>query len=156
MPNGHCIEQFTKEKTLSNLKNINVIVENHGGLSSDAAKVTARIEEINLPNYAILPDFGNFFIKREDKKRWGGKCIEKYDLYNGVKELMPYAKDVSAKSYNFDSLGNETTIDYYKMIQIIKKSGYNGYIGVEYEGSNLSEEKGILATKKLLMNAIKR
>ena len=132
-------------------KNINVIVENHGGLSSDAGKVVEVIKAINLPNCGTLPDFGNFCVKRDSGERWGGECIEQYDIYKGTEELMPYAKGVSAKAYDFDSLGHETTIDYAKMMNIIKDSGFKGFIGVEYEGNNLGEEEGILATKALLL-----
>lgn len=131
-------------------KNINVIVENHGGLSSDAAKVVEVMKAINLPNCGTLPDFGNFCVKRDSGERWGGECTEQYDIYKGTEELMAYAKGVSAKTFDFDSLGNETKIDYVKMMDIIKKSGFKGFIGVEYEGDNLSEEEGIIATKKLV------
>ena len=81
---------------------------------------------------------------------WDAKCIEEYDRYRGVRELMKHAKAVSAKSYDFDAGGNETTIDFSKMIDIVKESSYAGYLGIEYEGTRLSEDEGILATKKLL------
>jgi len=119
---------------------IGVIVENHGGLSSNGAWLAQVMKTVNLPNCGTLPDFGNFNIGNG----------EVYDRYLGTKELMPFAKGVSAKSYDFDSEGNETTIDYEQMLRIVKKSGYRGYIGIEYEGNNLSEEDGIRATKKLL------
>ena len=127
---------------------INVIVENHGGLSSDAGKLTQVIKAINLKNCGTLPDFGNFCLKRE-----GDKCIDEYDRYKGVEELMPYAKGVSAKTYDFDINGNETTIDYMKILKIVKDAGYKGRIGIEYEGDRLSEEEGIKATKILLLKA---
>ena len=131
--------------------NINVIVENHGGLSSDAAKLTEVIKAINMTNCGTLPDFGNFCIKREGGERWGVPCIEEYDKYKGVTELMPFAKGVSAKSYDFDVNGNETTINYARMLKIVKNAGYTGYIGVEYEGSRLDEETGIRTTRDLLI-----
>lgn len=130
---------------------INVIVENHGGLSSDASKLTEVIRAINLKNCGTLPDFGNFCVRREGGERWGTPCIEAYDKYLGVTELMPFAKGVSAKSFDFDAKGNETTIDYRKMLRIVKDSGYEGFIGVEYEGSRLGEEDGIKATRDLLL-----
>lgn len=130
--------------------NINVIVENHGGMSSDAGKLTQIMREINLKNCGTLPDFGNFCTKTDNDKQWG-KCIEKYDCYQGVEELMPFAKGVSAKTYDFDSKGNETSIDYLKMLKIVKDSGFNGYIGIEYEGERLSEEQGIKATRELIL-----
>lgn len=130
---------------------INVIVENHGGLSSDAGKLVEVIQSVNLKNCGTLPDFGNFCIKREGGERWSTPCIEQYDRYTGVSQMLPLAKGVSAKSYDFNIDGNETTIDYLKMLRLVKESGYKGFIGVEYEGSRLNEIDGILATKALLL-----
>ncbi|MFA6350918.1 MAG: sugar phosphate isomerase/epimerase family protein, partial [Bacteroidales bacterium] len=121
-------------------RDINVIVENHGGFSSDGAWLSSVIKNVGLSNVGTLPDFGNFRISGE----------EEYDRYQGVKELMPFAKGVSAKSYDFDSEGNETTIDFERMIKIVRQSGYRGYIGIEYEGSNFTEDEGIMLTKRLL------
>ncbi len=131
--------------------NVNVIVENHGGLSSDAGKLTDVIKAINMKNCGTLPDFGNFCVKREGGERWGAACIEEYDKYKGVRELMPFAHGVSAKTFDFDANGNETTIDYKKMLKIVKEAGYTGHIGIEYEGNRLGEEEGIKATKELLL-----
>ena len=98
------------------------------------------MKKVGLPNCGTLPDFGNFRVSK----------TEEYDRYEGTKELMPFAKGVSAKSYDFDEAGNETTIDYPRIIKIVLDAGYRGHIGVEYEGSRLSEHEGIRATKKLL------
>jgi len=133
--------------------NINVIVENHGGLSSDAGKLIEVIKTINLKNCGTLPDFGNFCIRREAREGWGSACTEEYDKYKGVQEMMPFAHGVSAKTFDFDDKGNETTIDYYKMLKIVKEAGYTGRIGIEYEGSRLNEEDGIKATRALLLKA---
>lgn len=119
---------------------LNVIVENHGGLSSNGAWLAGVMQAVDLSNCGTLPDFGNFHVSNE----------EEYDRYQGVKELMPYAKAVSAKSHDFDAEGNETHTDYRKMMEIVVEAGYHGYVGIEYEGSKLSEPEGILATKKLL------
>lgn len=119
---------------------LNVIVENHGGLSSNGEWLSGTIKMVGHQRCGTLPDFGNFRLKDDE---W-------YDRYKGVEELMPYAKAVSAKSHDFDESGNETKTDYMKMIKIVLEAGYKGYIGVEYEGSQLSEADGILATKKLL------
>ncbi len=119
---------------------ISIIVENHGGLSSNGGWLADVIRTVNLPNVGTLPDFGNFRISSR----------EEYDRYKGMAELMPFAKGVSAKSYDFDAAGNETSIDFDRMMQIVKKSGYRGYIGIEYEGSDYTEEEGIMLTKKLL------
>ena len=127
---------------------INVIVENHGGLSSDASLLAQVMKKTNLDNCGTLPDFGNFCISND----WGAdlRCKVEYDKYKGVAELMPYAKSVSAKSYNFDENGNETKIDYVKMMKILKDHDYKGFIGVEYEGNVLNDNDGILATKNLI------
>jgi len=121
-------------------ENIGVIVENHGGYSSNGKWMSDVIRKVDDPNCGTLPDFGNFFITRE----------EEYDRYLGMKELMPYAKGVSAKANAFDDEGNETKSDFYKILKIVKEAGYTGYIGIEYEGRELSEVEGVLATKRLL------
>lgn len=145
------IKSLTDLAAYAKTKGIDVIVENHGYLSSNTPVLVEVIKGVNMPNCGVLPDFGNFCLKREGGEQWDAKCIEEYDRYSGVQQMMPYAKAVSAKSYDFDQDGNETTIDYYKMMQIVKDGGYKGYVGVEYEGTRLSEEDGINATKKLLL-----
>ncbi len=123
----------------SDLK-INAIVENHGGLSSNGAWLSALMKKIDHPRVGTLPDFGNFMIQDNE---W-------YDRYKGVEELMPFAKAVSAKSHEFDLNGNEVRTDYNKMMEIVLKAGYNGYVGIEYEGDKHSEYDGIHLTLKLL------
>ena len=122
---------------------INVIVENHGGLSSNGEWLSGVMKMVDHPSCGTLPDFGNFNIRDG----------EEYDRYKGMEELMPWAKGVSAKSHEFDEEGNEINTDYYKMLRIVKDAGYTGYIGIEYEGEVLSEPDGILATKALLEKA---
>ena len=121
-------------------KQIGVIVENHGGLSSDGCWLSGVMKTVGNPNCGTLPDFGNFRVS-------DGHV---YDRYKGVAELMPFAKAVSAKSHDFDDDGNEIHTDYLRMMKIVIDAGYHGYVGIEYEGSKLSEPDGILATKKLL------
>jgi len=136
-------------------KNINVLCENHGWLSSDAPKLMEVIHAVNMSNCGTLPDFGNWCIKRKDGAQWG-ECEEEYaDKYEGIKLMLPAAKAVSAKSYDFDENGNETTLDYPRIIQLVKDSGYVNYIGVEYEGTRLNEKEGIEATKALLLKSAK-
>ena len=130
--------------------NINIIVENHGGNSSIGKELAEVIKNVNLDNCGTLPDFGNFCIKRKNGSLYDGPCDIEYDKYEGMKDLMPYAKAVSAKSYDFDQFGNETTIDFKKMMDIVKEFNYNGYLGIEYEGNNHSESDGIELTKKLI------
>ncbi len=136
-------------------KSINVLCENHGWLSSDADKLMMALEAVNMENCGTLPDFGNWCVKRKDGEKWG-ECEEEYpDKYKGIELLMPMAKAVSAKSYAFDDQGNETTLDYVRILQMVKDAGYTGYIGVEYEGAR-PEVAGILATKTLLLNSAKK
>jgi len=119
---------------------INVIVENHGGLSSNGAWLAAVIKKVNHPRCGTLPDFGNFNLGNG----------QEYDRYKGVQEMMPFAKGVSAKSGEFDGQGNETRIDYRRMLKIVLDAGYHGHIGIEYSDNTLSEPDGIRATKRLL------
>ena len=132
-------------------KNINVLIENHGWLSSDAPQVMKAISEVNMENIGTLPDFGNWCVKRAEGAKWG-ECLEEYpDYYQGIELMMAEAKAVSAKSYNFDADGNETKLDYARMMQIVKDAGYTGHIGIEYEGNELGEKEGINATRDLML-----
>ena len=119
---------------------IDVIVENHGGLSSNGAWLARTIETVGLGNCGTLPDFGNFRIGNG----------QEYDRYKGVAELMPFAKAVSAKSHEFDDKGREIHTDYIRMMRIVLDAGYRGWVGIEYEGGGQSEYRGVRATKKLL------
>ena len=119
---------------------INVVVENHGGLSSNGAWLASVMQGVDHPRCGTLPDFGNFQLSEGE---W-------YDRYQGVAELMPYAKAVSAKSHVFDESGDEREIDFLRMMRIVLAAGYEGFVGIEYEGTELSEPEGIRATKALL------
>lgn len=119
---------------------LNVIVENHGHLSSNGAWLAGVMRKVGLKNCGTLPDFGNFRISEK----------EEYDRYRGVQEMIPYARAVSAKSHDFDELGNESHTDYRRMMRIVLDAGYRGWVGIEYEGDKLSESEGVLHTKWLL------
>ena len=121
-------------------REINVLVENHGGLSSNGAWLSAVMEAVGHPRCGTLPDFGNFNIGNG----------ETYDRYQGIEELMRYAKAVSAKSHVFDEEGNESEMDFFRIMRIVLNAGYRGYVGIEWEGSEISEPEGIRATKALL------
>ncbi len=119
---------------------LNVIVENHGGLSSNGAWLAGVMKLVDHPRCGTLPDFGNFHM---GQGKW-------YDRYQGVQEMMPFAKAVSAKSHEFDEAGNETGTDFLRMMKIVLAAGYQGYVGIEYEGKNPDEDRGIRLTKALL------
>ena len=127
-------------------KDISVIVENHGGLSSNGEWLAEVMEAVDHEHCGTLPDFGNFTIEEG----------ETYDRYKGVRQLMPYAKGVSAKTHAFDENGNEVHTDYEKMMSIVLDAEYNGYVGIEYEGDDLGEYEGIQATKELLVKTRKQ
>jgi len=143
-------ESLTQLCLISRKDKINIIVENHGGLSSNASYLTNVMKNVNLDNCGTLPDFGNFCIEKIDPENYFSQCINEYDKYQGMTQLMPYAKAVSAKSYDFDSNGEESTIDFKRIIDITKEFNYDGYYGVEFEGLNLGENDGVIKTKKLL------
>lgn len=132
---GSLVEYGEKNK-------IDIICENHGGPSSNPDALLALIKAVGKERFGTLPDFGNFPKDRHGKYQ--------VDIYDAIARMMPYAKGVSAKSYNFGPDGRETTLDYARILKIVTDSGYHGFIGIEYEGSRLSEPEGIKATQKLL------
>jgi len=137
------MESLRKLSEYAQKAGINVIVENHGGYSSNGVWLTGVIKSVGMSNCGTLPDFNNFMLA---DNTW-------YDRYKGTSEMMPFAKAVSAKTLDFDQDGNCVETDYVRMLKIVKDAGYRGYIGIEYEGDVLSEEEGIRATKKLLERA---
>jgi len=145
------IDSLTKLSDFAKGSNINVLVENHGGFSSDGAWMTEVFSQVKNKNCGTLPDFGNFCIKH-------GKdgCAESYDRFQGMKELLPFAKAVSAKSHDFDASGNEIHTDFYKTMKLVKEVGYTGFVGIEYEGGKVSEDKGIELTRDLLLKVGKQ
>ena len=128
---------------------VSVLVENHGGFSSDGSWLSNVMQNVSRENVGTLPDFGNFCIERKEQE-----CISAYDRYQGMSELMPFAKALSAKSHAFNEQGNETQSDFFRMIEIAKKNQYSGYVGIEFEGTMDSEEERIIKTKNLLDKAI--
>ena len=130
------VESLLRLASYGKEKGISIIIENHGGLSSNPVWLTEVIKETNNPLLGTLPDFGNF--------------PEGINIYESIRKMMPFAKGVSAKSYDFDKYGNETKIDYDRMMGIVISSGYHGYVGIEYDGENLNEYEGIRKTKALL------
>ncbi|MEM7655023.1 MAG: sugar phosphate isomerase/epimerase family protein [Bacteroidota bacterium] len=140
----HFADGLSRLVEFSDTMGINIVVENHGGYSSDGAWLAEVMEMVDHPRCGTLPDFGNFTID--------AKTGEKYDPYLGVKELMPFAKGVSAKSLAFDASGEESTLDYLKLMKIVREAGYEGLVGIEWGGKGGAEEadQGILATKHLL------
>jgi len=135
------VDGLTKLSTFAKDHNINVIVENHGGLSSDGQWLQGVLKKVNMPNCGSLPDFGNF---------------HKYDRYKGITELMPFAKGVSAKTSNFEKNGEASDTNYTKAMKIVLDAGYRGYVGVEYQGKKISEDEGIIKTRDLLIKVRKQ
>jgi len=159
------LEGYSKLLDFGEQNEMDIIVENHVGHSCNGKWLAGIMKEVNHKRAGVLPDFGNFCINRTKPETMdlagymNTKCLEQYDMYLGIEELMPYAKGVSAKTHKFDADGNETEMDFNRIFEIIKKSDFNGIVGIEYEGGlmhaygkegYLSNEEGILATKKLI------
>jgi sugar phosphate isomerase/epimerase len=143
------VDSLSRLGDFAKTMNINIVVENHGHESSNGAWVADVMSQVNRTNVGTLPDFGNFCLSQD----WGStqdECKDYYDRYQGVKEMLPFAKGVSAKTYDFDSNGEQPKIDYKRLIGIVKDSGFKGYIGVEFEGNTQPEEEGIHKTKLLI------
>lgn len=143
------IDSLSKLSDFAKGSDINILVENHGGFSSNGSWMKRVFSQIDKDNCGTLPDFGNFCIERGED----GNCAESYDRYQGMEELMPFAKAVSAKSNVFDAQGNEAVIDYPRILKLVKNTDYRGFIGIEYEGSELSEDEGVQKTYDLLVKA---
>ena len=152
----YATESLTALATFANDYGIAVIVENHGGYSSNGKWLSQVMKTVDLPNCGTLPDIGNFCIKRSEPAEQtieaylNTECLEEYDRYQGTAELMPFAKGVSAKTYDFDPNGNETSIDYGRIMKLVKEAGFTGYVGIEYEGHSLTANEGITKTKAML------
>ncbi|RFS16942.1 sugar phosphate isomerase/epimerase [Emticicia sp. C21] len=143
------IDSLSRMGEFAKTMDINIVVENHGSDSSKGFWVADVMKQVNKPNVGTLPDFGNFCISHP----WGTTqepCKEEYDRYKGISELLPFAKGVSAKTYDFDAKGEQPLIDYKRLMDIVKKSGFKGYIGIEFEGFNGNEEEGVRKTKALI------
>ncbi len=159
------LEGYSKLLEFGDQNEMDIIVENHTGYSCNGKWLAGIMKDVNHKRSGVLPDFGNFCINRTKPETMdiagymNTKCLEKYDMYLGIEELMPYAKGVSAKTHKFDENGNETEMDFTRIFDIIKKSGFDGIVGIEYEGGlmhlqgmegYLSNEEGIKATKMLI------
>ena len=143
------IDSLSRLGAIAGTMNINVVVENHGSDSSRGVWMAEVIKQVNRSNVGTLPDFGNFCISHP----WGTTqdgCEEEYDRYKGVAEMLPFAKGVSAKTYDFDANGEQPLMDYKRLMDIVKKSSFEGYIGIEFEGNKGDEDDGIRKTKALL------
>lgn len=150
--------------------NVDVIVENHIGISCNGAWLADVMKQVNSPHCGTLADFGNFCVNRTKPPTndiagyMKTKCLEEYDRYKGIEELMPFAKGIHAKTHVFDANGNDTETDFVKMFKIIKDSGFNGWCSIEYEGGvikmytkddkYLDDDAGVLATKKLIEKVV--
>jgi sugar phosphate isomerase/epimerase len=143
------VDSLTRLGEFAKPMKINVVVENHGSVTSNAEWLVDVMRQVNMENIGTLPDFGNWCISHP----WGTiqeGCKEMYDIYKGVRLLLPYAKGVSAKTYDFDSGGEQPLLDYKRLLGIVKDSGFRGYIGIEYEGFKQAEDEGVRKTQSLL------
>ena len=132
----NCVESFSDICGYAAKAGLNVIIENHGGISSNPDVVVTLMKKAGLANLGTLPDFGNF--------------PNEIDRYDAVRKLMPYAKGVSLKCYDFDAQDNETRLDLDRLMKIVADAGYHNWVGIEYEGNRLSEPEGIKAAKRYL------
>ena len=143
-----CLDGIGKLADYANTQGIQVIVENHGGVSSRGEWLADLVANLKDKNVGSLADFHNWCYETVDGGLWG-ECVKEYDYYKGFAELIPTAEGVSVKAINFDSTGNEPNLDFSKFFKIMKDGGYDGYLGVEYEGDDLPSREGIMKTKEL-------
>jgi sugar phosphate isomerase/epimerase len=109
--------------------------ENHGGKSSNIDFQLAVKKELPSKNFGYLLDCGNYRPK---------------DLvYENIPKLGSSILVVHAKMYGFNEQGEETTLDYGRIIKLLKEIGYNGDYNIEFEG-NLPDYEGVKKTLALL------
>ena len=134
----NCSDSFAKLCEYGKGRGINIIIENHGGASSDPDVLVRLMKKVDLPNFGVLPDFGNFYGKT--------------DRYDALKKMMPYAKGVSFKCYDFGPDGKEQRWDMDRMMKIVSEAGYHNWVGIEYEGDKIPEFEGVQRAKRYLDN----
>ncbi|AWW00773.1 sugar phosphate isomerase/epimerase family protein [Arcticibacterium luteifluviistationis] len=145
---AQAIEGIGRLADYANEVGVRLIIENHGSMSSNGAWLADLIAQLSDKNVGTLDDFHNWCYETISGSIWG-PCAKEYDYYKGFEELIGTAEGVSVKAFKFDSLGNEPDLDFPKFFKIMKNAGYDGYLGIEYEGTDLSSKEGILKTKAL-------
>jgi len=144
-----CFESIKELANFGKTIGVNVIVENHGQYSSDGKWLSSLVGELYPYGVGSLADFDNWCIEREGGKLWGAPCINKYDRYQGMKELLPTAKSISLKAFEFDHNGEAIKTDFKKMFELIKEAQYDEYLAVEFEGHDMDAEEGVKKTFEL-------
>ncbi len=144
-----CKESIKALSNFGKLHEVGILIENHGSFSSDGDWLASLVAELDLPNISSLADFDNWCIERENGELWGAPCVKEYDRYEGMKLLLPTAKSVSVKAFDFDEEGWPKKTDFRKMFALIHEAGYDGYLAVEFEGHTIDAREGIMKTKAL-------
>jgi sugar phosphate isomerase/epimerase len=147
---NYASESISTIADYANEKGIRILIENHGSHSNDADWLKSLLIRLADKNVKCNLDFDNWCIEREGGNLWGTKCVNRYNAYEGMETLIPFAHGISVKAFQFDDNGEETKIDYKRMSEIIKKSDFDGYLGIEYEGDFENSDKGVLLTKALV------
>jgi sugar phosphate isomerase/epimerase len=148
----NCIESIKSLAAYAQSQNIDILIENHGGISNNGTWLVSLLQGLaDVKGVYALPDFDNWCWEREGSDFYNGKCLQTFDRYEGVKMLLPFAKGLSVKCIKFDSFGNEVNIDYAKMMPIVKAAGYNHYLGVEFEGEDIESKEGVEKIRKLVL-----
>lgn len=145
-----CIDAIGKLSEYGQQQGVSVLIENHGGYSNNGEWLTTLVEALKDKGVGTLPDFDNWCITRENGELWGAPCIESYDRYKGLEELLPYAGALSVKSFDFNESGEETTMDYARFFRIIRAANYDGFLGIEFEGHDMPPREGIKKTMALV------
>lgn len=115
---------------------IDVLVENQDGFSANGSWLVELLNAVSHPRCGSRASFGSATLGNERLRQ--------------LRELMPSARSVCAKSYDFDDRGEELSINYAQMLKIVMDAGYRGHVAIEYEGTRLSEQAGLARAKQLL------
>lgn len=92
---------------------INVLIENHGGVSNDAGWMERLFSEVDHPLFGSYPDWR--------------QPSDDFDNVQYLEKMLPFARGMSYRNQPDDLLSA-------RMIRLCRKMGYRGWYGIESQG----------------------
>lgn len=147
-PPAHLVEALQELGTFANERGTRLLVENHGGPSSNPAWMRQLLDAVGPNSLGLLLDLGNFdvlmapmmamFFGGESEKKDPAEVFSGLDLttlYEGIEALADKAELVSLKAHHVSDDGDVGPVDLERALGILNAHSYSGALTVEYEGS---------------------